>query len=74
MDIYPSVVTIGELAYGVQRLPAGKRRRELETWLIALQQIHASRILTVDSETTHAWGEMTAACEPRGSPCRPQTA
>lgn len=71
-DTYLSVITIGELVYGVKRLSTGKKRRELEAWLIALEQSHASRILAVDSETTHVWGELTAACEAKGCLLSPQ--
>ena len=60
-DTFMSVITIGELVYGMTRLPAGKKRRELEAWLIALEQSYASRILPVDSETARAWGEIAAA-------------
>jgi predicted nucleic acid-binding protein len=71
-DTYLSVVTIGELAYGIKRLPAGKRRADLDSWLIALEQSYAARVLPVDSETAHVWGELTAAAEARGLKLSPQ--
>jgi predicted nucleic acid-binding protein len=71
-DTYLSVITVGELVYGVQRLPAGKKRRALEAWVLALEQSYAPRILAVDSETTHAWGELTATCEAGGKKLPPQ--
>ena len=71
-DTYLSVITIGELVYGVKRLAAGKKRSALEAWLLTLEQSHASRILMVDSETTHTWGEVTAACEAKGKTMPPQ--
>lgn len=39
---------------------------------ISLEQSYASRILTVDSETTHAWGEVAAVCEAKGRTLPPQ--
>jgi predicted nucleic acid-binding protein len=71
-DAYLSVITVGELVYGTKRLSPGKRRRALEAWILALERSYASRILAVDSETTHAWGELTAACEAQGKTLPPQ--
>lgn len=71
-DTYLSVITIGELVYGVKRLPAGKKRLELEEWLIALERSHASRVLSIDSETTRAWGELTALAADNGQTLSPQ--
>lgn len=71
-DGYLSVITIGELAYGIKRLPAGKKQRELDAWLATLEQSYASRILAVDAETTRMWGELTAACEAASRTLPPQ--
>ena len=67
-DTYLSVITVGELVYGVKRLAAGKKRRELEAWVMALQRTYAARILSVDLETAHVWGEVTAICQTKGRP------
>jgi predicted nucleic acid-binding protein len=32
-DVYLSVITIGEIAKGIDRLPKSKRKQELHTWL-----------------------------------------
>jgi len=71
-DTYLSAITLGELVYGVTRLPAGKKRRELEAWLIALERSYASGILPVDLETARAWGEVTALVEAKGRSLPPQ--
>jgi len=71
-DAYLSVITVGELVYGAKRLPKGKKRRGLEAWILTLEQAYGSRILTVDSETTHVWGELTATCEAKGRGLPPQ--
>lgn len=65
-DTYISVITIGELVYGAKRLPPSKKRRDLEAWLTSLEQSYASRILIIDSETTHVWGEVVAVTEAQG--------
>lgn len=69
---YLSVITVGELAYGVKRLSPGKKQAALEAWLVALEQSYASRILNVDIETTRIWAEITVASEAKGRPLQPQ--
>lgn len=71
-DTFVSVITVGELAYGIQRLAAGQKRRDLEEWLATLQSMFASRVLAVDVETALIWGEIVAAAEGKGRPLRPQ--
>lgn len=57
-----SVVTIAELHKGAAKLPAGRRRRELEAWLA--DDIHKrfeGRILGVDSQIAIRCGHILAA-------------
>lgn len=61
-DSYLSVITIGELVYGVKRLAAGAKRTELESWLAAPEQGYAARILPIDTETTHIWRDRRGVC------------
>jgi predicted nucleic acid-binding protein len=65
-DFFLSVITIGELVKGIERLPQGKRRRGLEVWLVQLTQVHAQRILPVDLETARIWGEIVARASQQG--------
>ncbi|MFC5860742.1 type II toxin-antitoxin system VapC family toxin [Acidicapsa dinghuensis] len=65
-DLYISAITVGELTKGVLRLPPGKRRSELTTWLLALRQHYSGRILAVDEDTAELWGEIAAHAEARG--------
>ena len=32
-DVYLSVITIGEITKGIEKLPKSKRKQELHTWL-----------------------------------------
>jgi toxin FitB len=59
-DLYISALTVGELAKGIALLDRGRRKRELEDWLIGLQEQFARHILPVDSEIAHLWGEIAA--------------
>lgn len=65
-DLFLSVVTIGEIVNGIVRLAPGQRRRDLETWLMQLEQLHASHILPIDTETARIWGEVTAKAAQQG--------
>ncbi|MEI9983709.1 MAG: PIN domain-containing protein [Aliidongia sp.] len=67
--IFISVVTLAELRYGVERLPAGARRDRLDVWLT--EQLPArfeKRMLSVDDETAQAWGRVTARRQAVGRP------
>jgi len=59
-ELFLSVITLGELRTGVALLPAGQKRSGLEGWLEELQHEFADRVLPVDLETSHIWGEITA--------------
>ena len=65
-DLFLSVITIGEIAKGVALLPPGDRRDGFSDSLLGLEQNYGSRILSIDSETAHIWGEVTAAARQRG--------
>ena len=62
-DFLP-VQVLGELRRGVEML---KHRGDhpqaalLESWLETVQEEYADRILTFDVESTHLWGQITAA-------------
>ena len=61
LDLYLSVVTIGELRQGVERIrhrgdePQAQR---LERWLLQLTSDYADRILSIDEEIAQVWGRL----------------
>jgi predicted nucleic acid-binding protein len=59
-DLFISVISLGEIAYGVARLPAGAKRRELEAWLAMTERHFSDRVLPVDRDIAQLWGEITA--------------
>lgn len=59
-DKFLSVVTVGEIAAGTAKLDAGQRRRELQAWLEQAEQFFADRLLPVDRDIAHLWGDLTA--------------
>lgn len=66
--VYLSVVTIGEIAKGVARLPADSRRKKvLREWLTDdLMLRFEGRVLEIDTPVMLAWGALTARLESQG--------
>jgi toxin FitB len=60
-DLYLSVVTIGELRQGVERIrhrgDAAQARR-LERWLKQVTSTYEESILPFDEEAAHVWGRL----------------
>jgi predicted nucleic acid-binding protein len=68
-QVFLSVVTLGEIQFGISGKPTSNRRTELEAWLnVNLVAQFAGRILPLDAETLLTWGRMTADLKQRGKP------
>lgn len=65
-DLFISVLSVGEIAKGIALLDESKTKRNLQAWLQALERDYADRILPIDLETSHIWGELTAAVQKTG--------
>lgn len=65
-DLFLSVISIGEIAKGIELLEDSKRKRALQRWLQTLERDYASRLLPIDREAGHIWGELTAAAQKLG--------
>jgi hypothetical protein len=64
-----SAITIAELRYGVQRLPAGKRKRQLDEWLADdLLLRFEQRVLPVDAAVAEVFGRLVDRSEKAGRP------
>lgn len=67
--LFLSVLTIGEIRNGVDRLTPGKRRGRLESWLtIDLRARFRDRILPVDEAVAGRWGALSAFATASGRP------
>ncbi len=67
--VFLSVVTFAELRHGIERLPASKRRRQLDEWLRAeLPLRFEQRILQVDGAVADEWGRLVARHDALGRP------
>ena len=67
--VFMSVVTIGELRHGIERLPAGRRRAQLDEWLREeLPLRFEGRVLSIDAAVANAWGTIVGQRERTGLP------
>jgi predicted nucleic acid-binding protein len=60
-DMFISVISIGELVYGIAKLPDSTKKEKLSAWLKDL--IHEGfddRIVNIDINVMKVWGEMSA--------------
>jgi predicted nucleic acid-binding protein len=64
-----SVITIAEIKFGIERLNAGQRRSNLESWLNGdLAARFVGRLLPVTTAVAEAWGKITASRAAVGRP------
>ena len=60
-QVHTSVLCLGEIRRGVERLPVGDKRAAFEHWLdLDLPQYLQERILGVDDAVAHAWGRVSS--------------
>ena len=67
--LFLSVLTLGEIRNGVERLRSGRRRGRLESWLqVDLPSRFQDRILPIDSAIADRWGRVSAIAAAKGKP------
>ena len=60
-DIYISVLSIGEIAFGIEKLPEGPKKTELYIWLTQkLPERFANRVIPLDVDIMAEWGRLQA--------------
>jgi len=65
--VYLSVITIGEIKRGIEKLPNSRRKRRLNQWLNeALLIRFDDKILSIDIPVMVTWGKLIAKLESRG--------
>jgi len=66
-DAYLSVITIGEIIKGIEKLPASRRKTELRDWLQDdLLMRFQGKILPLDTDVIVEWGMLVARIELAG--------
>jgi len=73
--VYISVVTMSEIRYGIERMPASARRKRIEDWLTTdLPQRFERRIVPIDVTIADSWGKITYRGRTAGRPISPMDA
>ncbi|MFA4837709.1 MAG: type II toxin-antitoxin system VapC family toxin [Dehalococcoidia bacterium] len=68
-SIYLSVITVGELCKGIEKLTESSRKDELRNWLTDELLIRfQDRILVLDMDAMLTWGELVGRLERTGRP------
>lgn len=70
-DLFISAWTVAEVHRGVLEKPAGKRRRELEKWLLGPsgpEALFAGRVLVFEERAAKAWARLMATGTKAGKP------
>lgn len=65
-NVFISAITIGEIAYGIERLPESAKRQKLAAWLLTIENGYQDRILPFDAETAKIWGSLQAKLRNKG--------
>jgi len=66
--LYLSVITVGEIAWGIERLAPGRKRATLERWLRDdVVGTFDGRILGVSLDVASTWGRIRARAERHGN-------
>lgn len=66
-DVYLSVITVGEITKGIEKLSKSKRKRELRTWLREDLLIRFDgKIVPLDADVLMEWGALSARMESSG--------
>lgn len=67
--LFLSVLTLGEVRSGIERLNPGRRRGQLESWLaVDLRLRFQDRILPISDAIAERWGTLAATAAKRGRP------
>lgn len=68
-DLFLSVMTIGEIQKGIEKVSPGKRKNRLSAWLKEELEIRfAERLLHVTDQVALTWGMMLGNAEKNGQP------
>lgn len=67
--LFLSVLTLGEIRNGIEKLNPGERRGRLESWLaVDLRLRFQERILPIDEGIAQRWGTLSAKAAKKGRP------
>ncbi len=68
-SVFLSVITIGEIKKGIEKIPDSKRKKTLASWIEeGLLVRFRGRILPLDIPVLLTWGRLVASLEKEGKP------
>ena len=68
-NLFISVLTLGEIHKGIEKLPESKRKEELHNWVENdLKERFWKRIISVDIQVAMIWGKIQGMAERAGRP------
>ena len=66
-QLYISVLTLGEISKGIEKIKDRKRKKELHLWLADdLRERFSGRILPINEQVALTWGQIQGKAELRG--------
>ena len=61
-DLFISVISVGEITHGIEKLPPGPKKTELQIWVSQkLPERFGSRVVPLDADIMIEWGKLQAA-------------
>lgn len=67
--VYLTVITVGEIRKGIEKLPPSPRKATIRMWLETdLLLRFQGKILTITTDVMLVWGELTGRLETEGKP------
>jgi predicted nucleic acid-binding protein len=58
-DLFLCIISIGEIGYGIEKLPPGKKKHELSLWLYTqVVEWFKERIISLDMNIALEWGKI----------------
>jgi predicted nucleic acid-binding protein len=66
LDLYISVITLGEIQKGVAKLDDSRKKQKIQLWLEELTERFHGRILDLDLNTLLKWGKLSGELSKQG--------
>lgn len=67
-DLFTTSITVAEIRYGIERLPAGRRKDELQDTAEEIFATFSARVLPFDAAAARRYGSIVAVRERSGQP------
>ena len=65
-NIYLSAITIGEIRYGIDRLPSSKKKSQLNLWFENLLIKYQNNTINIDINTMLIWADINNTTKSKG--------